>query len=377
MEGTQANNGRSILLPILAVLAGLAILSAVLLPRFLPMPVSLEPREVPAAELSDVKAEPFIEDMPTAPAVTAAPQETTTAVRAAVPETTTVPVTAPTTAAVTEPPQFGLTIVDGGQSVTLKMNGGTAADALAKAGITLGSEDILSCGLDDPVEADQQIEITRVTRETVEIVETIPYDVETRETGERALGENLLLQKGEEGRERRVYEVVYHNGSEYSSDLLESEIEAEPVTEIIEIGLYHDPIIDKDAKTISLWDGTVIPYNREVDVTATAYSSEGLYWKWTKLETLARVGAIAVDPRYIPLNAKLYVIAPDGSWSYGLCFSEDTGRLIKGYRIDLYFDTQAECEEFGRKKAQVYILPDDYEMPEELLPPDNYAPRED
>ena len=71
------------------------------------------------------------------------------------------------------------------------------------------------------------------------------------------------------------------------------------------------------------------------------------------------------------------MIAPDGSWSYGLCFSEDTGRLIKGYRIDLYFDTQAECEVFGRKKAQVYILPDDYEMPEELLPPDNYAPRED
>ncbi len=384
MEGTQANRSGSILLPVLTILAGLAILTAILLPRLLPIPATLEPREVPAAELSAVTTVPFIEDAPADPpaeAVRTVPQTTAAPVQTAAPETSTAAVTtAATTAvtqAVTEPAPMQLRIRDGEQTLAVTMDGGTVADALAKAGITLGSEDILSCQPEDAVTDELEIEVIRVTRETVEIVETIPYDVEIRETGERPKGENLLLQKGSEGREHRLYEVVYHNGDEYSSDLLESVVEAEPVTEIIEVGIYHDPIIDTEAKTITLWDGTVIPYTREVNVTATAYSSEGMYWKWTKIETLARVGAIAVDPRYIPLNAKLYVIAPDGSWSYGLCFSEDTGRLIKGYRIDLYFDTQAECEQFGRQPAQVYILPDDYPMPEYLLPPDNYAPRED
>ena len=356
MELPRARIIRSALPIVMVLLAAAAVVTAVMLPRFLPLPEVGEARQTELTRAVAIMQAEYMDDA----------YETD--------------VLAPTepdgeSAAEQEGEPLDLKIQDGMRSVSLTIRGGTVADALTKAGITLGPEDIVSCPLDEALTADSDIRITRVTRETVTLYDTLPYETVERETGERPLGEYMLVQRGQSGQQHRVYEVVFHNGEEYARRLVETVVEYEPISEIIEVGLYHDPVIDRSAKTISLWDGTVIPYEKQVNVTATAYSSEGLSWKWTKLETLARVGAVAIDPRYIPLNSKLYVIAPDGSWTYGLCLAEDTGRLIKGYRIDLYFDTQAECKQFGRQPAQVYILPDDYEMPEELLPPDNYAPR--
>ena len=72
--------------------------------------------------------------------------------------------------------------------------------------------------------------------------------------------------------------------------------------------------------------------------------------------TLARVGAIAVDPTVIPLGTKMYVVSNDGQYVYGYCVAEDIGGGIKGNKIDLYFDTYAECWDFGVRMCTVYIL---------------------
>jgi len=68
------------------------------------------------------------------------------------------------------------------------------------------------------------------------------------------------------------------------------------------------------------------------------------------METPCRVGAIAVDPTVIPLGTKLYV---EG---YGFATAEDTGSMIKGNTIDVYFDSEAECYAWGIKYPKVYIL---------------------
>ncbi|MBR4030800.1 MAG: 3D domain-containing protein, partial [Clostridia bacterium] len=70
----------------------------------------------------------------------------------------------------------------------------------------------------------------------------------------------------------------------------------------------------------------------------------------------AQVGVVAVDRRVIPLGTKLYIEAVDGSWVYGNAIAGDTGGAIKGNRVDLFFDTTAECLQFGRRAARVYIL---------------------
>ena len=85
---------------------------------------------------------------------------------------------------------------------------------------------------------------------------------------------------------------------------------------------------------------------------ATAYTddvqSQG---KWVGQTTTGRkpqVGVIAVDPKVIPLNTKLYV---EG---YGECVAGDTGGLIKGNIIDLFFDTRDEVNKWGRKQVKVW-----------------------
>jgi 3D (Asp-Asp-Asp) domain-containing protein len=86
---------------------------------------------------------------------------------------------------------------------------------------------------------------------------------------------------------------------------------------------------------------------RVLKMTATAYTHTG---SPTATGVWPYVGGVAVDPDVIPLGSRLYV---EG---YGPARAVDTGGLIKGNRIDLFFDTEAECFAFGKREVDVYVL---------------------
>ena len=54
--------------------------------------------------------------------------------------------------------------------------------------------------------------------------------------------------------------------------------------------------------------------------------------------------------KVIPLGSRVYV---EG---YGEAIAADTGGLIKGHKIDLFMDTERECEEWGIQPRRIYIL---------------------
>ncbi|HWJ02583.1 MAG TPA: 3D domain-containing protein, partial [Verrucomicrobiae bacterium] len=85
----------------------------------------------------------------------------------------------------------------------------------------------------------------------------------------------------------------------------------------------------------------------EIVVEASAYTFTGHN---TATGVPPRVGLIAVDPRVIPLGTKLYV---EG---YGPAIAADTGGGIKGYKIDVFFNTLKDCLNWGRKRVKIYIL---------------------
>ena len=114
---------------------------------------------------------------------------------------------------------------------------------------------------------------------------------------------------------------------------------------------------DVGDNVITTAGGKTYTYTKKLDVTCTAYSCEG-YTGITATGTIARVGAVAVDPRYIPLGTKMYIVSNDGKYIYGYCVAEDTGGSIKGNKIDLYFDTIDECWEFGVRSCTAYIIKD-------------------
>ena len=87
---------------------------------------------------------------------------------------------------------------------------------------------------------------------------------------------------------------------------------------------------------------------------ATAYTdnvqSQGKWVGQTATGRKPQVGVIAVDPKVIPLNTKLYV---EG---YGEAVAGDVGGAIKGKRVDLFHNTQSECKSFGRRKGKIWRL---------------------
>ena len=80
---------------------------------------------------------------------------------------------------------------------------------------------------------------------------------------------------------------------------------------------------------------------------ATAYTWTGYR---TATGTWPSRGTVAVDPEVIPLGTKLYI---EG---YGEAVAADTGGLVKGNIIDLYFPTESECWEFGRRQVEVRVI---------------------
>ena len=76
----------------------------------------------------------------------------------------------------------------------------------------------------------------------------------------------------------------------------------------------------------------------------------------TATGTKVRWGTVAVDPSRIPYGTRMFIIANDGSYVYGIATAEDCGGDIKGDRMDLYMPTYEQCMEFGRRVCTVYFL---------------------
>ncbi len=89
-------------------------------------------------------------------------------------------------------------------------------------------------------------------------------------------------------------------------------------------------------------------FREAIYMESTAYSP--LAGSHTASGTEVSVGLVAVDPSVIPLGTRLYV---EG---YGYAYAADTGGAIKGDRIDLFFDSEWQCEQWGRRTVKVYIL---------------------
>ena len=82
----------------------------------------------------------------------------------------------------------------------------------------------------------------------------------------------------------------------------------------------------------------------------TAYALHGT----TAAGTRARPGIVAADPTVLPLGSRVHILDA-GAYS-GVYRVEDTGRAIRGRRLDVYIANRAEAKRFGRRRLSVEIL---------------------
>ena len=114
-------------------------------------------------------------------------------------------------------------------------------------------------------------------------------------------------------------------------------------------GAEYDPVAlgIADARSMQVSRGS----GRSVYVSATAYSAyDPGNSNRTATGTLVRRGVIAVDPSVIPLGTRVFIPG------YGEAVAEDVGYAIKGYRIDVAFDSHAEALMFGRQDLEIFIM---------------------
>ena len=234
-------------------------------------------------------------------------------------------------------------IKDGKKTLIAEANGYTVADVLDNLDIKLNKLDRVSLPLDEIAKEGMEIKIDRVVVENLENKIEIPFETESRENKDMFEGEKKVITKGEVGQKTESLKNTYVNGVLETTEVLKSEITKDPVKEVVEVGTKK---------------GTQAPNGknakRVIVMQATAYDPTA--GSKTAMGTRARVGAVAVDPRVIPLGSKLYIESMDGFASYGYATAEDTGGAIKGNRIDLFYNSNSEANRFGRRNVKVYVL---------------------
>jgi 3D (Asp-Asp-Asp) domain-containing protein len=98
-------------------------------------------------------------------------------------------------------------------------------------------------------------------------------------------------------------------------------------------------------------DGTEKLARAALTMIATAYTADCSGCSgYTASGKRAGHGIVAVDPHIIPLGTHLYIPG------YGHALAGDTGGAIRGNRIDLGFNSNADAMSFGRRPIVVYVL---------------------
>lgn len=210
-------------------------------------------------------------------------------------------------------------------------------EILDKAGIELNEHDKLTGQLSKDV-LPVHLQVVRVFETVIDVEEVVPFTKEQILDPEIKMGSRETVQQGADGLETRSYQVRYENGKETMRTVIASKVLVEMKKEITKLGTRN---------SILLASRGIGKPRKILYLEATAYTHTG---NKTFTGVYPKIGTVAVDPKVIPLNSRLWI---EG---YGYGIAQDTGGLIKGNIIDLFMDTRAECLRWGRKKVNVYIL---------------------
>lgn len=226
---------------------------------------------------------------------------------------------------------------------------------LESEGIGLQELDRVSPSKDLALKDGLKVVITRVQAKEIKEVKSIDYTTIVRKDDQMEDGNNKVVQEGQSGEKETVTKIIYENGKEISRKVVSEVIKRQPIQKIVAMGtlnIYTPSRGGKVTYTESL-RMRATAYNADYESTGKSPGSSG--FGITASGTVAKrntnsYSSVAIDPRVIPLGTKLYV---EG---YGYAVAEDTGGAIKGDRIDLFFNSRSEADNWGVKWVNVYVV---------------------
>jgi 3D (Asp-Asp-Asp) domain-containing protein len=113
--------------------------------------------------------------------------------------------------------------------------------------------------------------------------------------------------------------------------------------------LYGDEALEEEEVTFPLETPTpVIVQGRVLQATVTGYCLRGTM----RSGRTVYAGAVATDPRVIPLGSRLHIEGLGGNYT-----AEDTGGGVHGAHVDVWFPSCSAAIQWGRQTRTVTVLP--------------------
>lgn len=263
-----------------------------------------------------------------------------------------------------------ITVIHGGNTLNVVSYGETVESLLERLSLILTSEDVVSVPLNSQTFDGLTVTISRRVQAEETYVGVLPFETTYCYDASLKKGEEKVLTAGVNGQVLRTATVIYLDGTEDSRTVINEEVITQPVNAVIAVGTYQEGMPTAPAQKpttngkpiigngyIITPEGETLTYTHVDQFKATAYNRlDPGCTDYNYIGTLCRVGAIAVDPSVIPHGTRMYIVSNDGKYVYGIATAEDCGSSIKGKRIDLYYDSVAECDAFGIRNCQVYFL---------------------
>lgn len=129
------------------------------------------------------------------------------------------------------------TIVDAKKKTFYRSWVKTVGELITESRIpALGKDDKANFPLETPLEDRMQIKITRVAKTVVVEPEVIKYSTAKKLNPNMEKGTKNVLQAGKNGSKNKYYLVTREDGVETSRKFQKSEVTAEPIEEILEVG---------------------------------------------------------------------------------------------------------------------------------------------
>ncbi|WP_341280303.1 ubiquitin-like domain-containing protein [Paenibacillus sp. FSL H8-0537] len=254
-----------------------------------------------------------------------------------------------------------------GKTSTVYTTEKTVQAAIKKLNIPVEDDDKVLPSLGSGVSADMTVTVIRVDTKLGKSSSTTPFTIVKKEDPNLEVGKEKVVQTGKEGVVTIKIEKQFEDGVLVSKKVVDKVVESAAVNQVVAIGTKKpEPKVTvlstaTTSNNVTV-DGTTLTSKKVLsNVTLTAYSaglastgkSEGHpdYGITASGAKVSEGRTIAVDPDVIPLGWWVYI---EG---IGFRRAEDTGSAIKGSKIDVYFDSEKQANQFGKKKGfTVYVI---------------------
>jgi uncharacterized protein YabE (DUF348 family) len=258
---------------------------------------------------------------------------------------------------------FPVYITRGEETKEVYITGGTVEDALKVAGFNPDKYDFTHPALDTELKDTTYIDYTDI--EYVKSTETKKIPYKTKKTYSKSLkaGDKKITTQGKDGLKEVTYTEKLVNGVSVKKEATKTVTLSKAVDQKVKVGVKAKPAKKGDSvstlapKTKIELDKNGVPlnYKSKMKVRATAYTHTG---NRCATGVKPQPGYIAVNPKIIPYGTEMFIKTTDGKYIYGYAVAADTGGFIKKHPtgVDLFFDTEEECIQFGVRTAEIYIL---------------------